>query len=387
MAYRKGKVWVVNVPVRRGLKVRKHVGTLDKGLAQRVEVMCEELATLREWKLLESITGELREDGTRGTPSVDLLELYDAWTHRHLGTLDQLRQRLDDVDLERYVGEWLKAVAGELPKHSDTPARYGLHVRTLMPEGKAFSRSGLTYRRIVQWLGSLEVSDPTRRKYRAALSSFCTYLVKAEVLPSNPVVSVKAPRAGAARQRYLEMHDTMKLVEAQDDPFRTLSALMHGTGMEISAALKVKRADVDPLTRKVRAHGTKTHARDRDVYVDGWAWEYVEKAIRRLTPSAPLFPGLTRWSASDAHRDACKALGSDFADYRMHDARHSYAVRAIRAGAPLEHVARQLGHADTQMVVKVYGRYKPNESERHEWERIAALQDAERARTAGTGGA
>jgi integrase len=174
---------------------------------------------------------------------------------------------------------------------------------------------------------------------------------------------------------------------AQPEPFRTLSALMHGTGMEISAALKVKRADVDSLTKKVRAHGTKPHARDREVYVAAWAWVYVEKRLRHLTPSAPLFPGLTRWSASDAHRDACKALGAHFADYRMHGARHSYAVRAIRAGAPLEHVARQLGHADTQMVVKVYGRYKPTEAERREWERIAELHDAERAKSLASRGA
>jgi integrase len=144
----------------------------------------------------------------------------------------------------------------------------------------------------------------------------------------------------------------------------------------------VKRADIDPLTKKVRAHGTKTHARDREVYVDAWAWPYVEKLIKHLTPSAPLFPGLTRWSASDSHRDACKARGADFADYRMHDARHSYAVRALRAGAPLEHVVRQLGHADTQMVTKVYGRYKPTEDERTKWERVAALQDEERAKAA-----
>jgi hypothetical protein len=39
-------------------------------------------------------------------------------------------------------------------------------------------------------------------------------------------------------------------------------------------------------------------------------------------------------------------------------------------------------HADTQMVVKVYGRYKPTETERREWERIAALQDEERAKAA-----
>jgi hypothetical protein len=34
------------------------------------------------------------------------------------------------------------------------------------------------------------------------------------------------------------------------------------------------------------------------------------------------------------------------------------------------------------MVVKVYGRYKPTETERREWERIAALQDEERAKAA-----
>src|SRR6476659_2373045 len=129
MAYRKGEVWVVNVPVRRGPKVRKHVGTPDKGIAQRGETMCDELAHLREWKLLEAITGELREDGTRGEPMLEPLELYDAWHQRHLGTLDKLRERLDDVDLESYISEWLEEIAGRLPAHSGTPARYEVHVR------------------------------------------------------------------------------------------------------------------------------------------------------------------------------------------------------------------------------------------------------------------
>jgi integrase len=382
VAYRKGSVWVVNVPQQRGPACRKHVGTTDKGLAHRVEAMCEELAALREWKLIEAVAGVALEGGKRAKPTLELLELYDAWTLRHTGTLEKLRERLEDVDVAPYVAEWRKAVTAKLPKHSDTPERYELHVRSLIPKGKSFVRSALTYRRIVEWLAGLEVSDPTRRKYRAALSSFCTYLVRAEVLASNPVLAVEAPSAGAPRQRYLDMHDILKLVEKQEEPFRTLSALMHGTGMEVSAALRVKRADVDPLTKKIRAHGTKTHARDREVYVDAWAWPYVERAIKHLTPSALLFPALTRWSASDAHRAACKALGADFSDYRCHDARHSYAVRAIRAGASFEHVARQLGHADTSMVVKVYGRYKPSETERREWERIAALQDAERAKAA-----
>lgn len=330
------------------------------------------------------MTGTPNEDGTRTAPvvSLDVLDLYDAWTFRHEGALDAIRERLDDVDLEPHVDEWLKALtAGEL-RESDTPERYRVHIRTLMPEGKRFPRSRLTYRTIVQWLAGLKVSDPTRRKYRAALSSFCRHLVKAEVLATNPVATVEAPKASAPRQRYLAMHD---IHQARGSSGRALPNALrpharHGHG--VSAALRVKRADIDPLTRKVRAHGTKTHARDREVYVDSWAWSYVERAMKHLTPGAPLFPSVDRWSASEAHRAACKELGEDFADYRMHDARHSYAVRAIKAGASLEHVARQLGHADTQMVVKVYGRYKPSETERREWERIAELQDAERERAA-----
>jgi len=61
--------------------------------------------------------------------------------------------------------------------------------------------------------------------------------------------------------------------------------------------------------------------------------------------------------------------------HRVHDSRHFYAIRAIRAGTPYELVARQLGHADVAMVAKVYGRFAPRSDERDRWEKIAALQD------------
>ena len=102
----------------------------------------------------------------------------------------------------------------------------------------------------------------------------------------------------------------------------------------------------------------------------------IERHVALLTPNAPLFPGINRWTASDKHRDACLAL--EIEDYQLKDSRHTYAVRAIRAGAPFEVVARQLGHADISMAVKVYGRFKPSEQEMSEWERIASAQDASR---------
>jgi hypothetical protein len=66
----------------------------------------------------------------------------------------------------------------------------------------------------------------------------------------------------------------------------------------------------------------------------------------------------------------------------MRDQRHSYAVRAARAGTPAELIARQLGHADAVLVLKVYGRFMPSQQDRDKWEMIADLQDKEAAATA-----
>jgi integrase len=46
------------------------------------------------------------------------------------------------------------------------------------------------------------------------------------------------------------------------------------------------------------------------------------------------------------------------------DQRHSYAVRAARAGTPAELIARQLGHAYAVLVLKVYGRFMPSQQDR-----------------------
>ncbi|UCG81347.1 MAG: tyrosine-type recombinase/integrase [Desulfobacterales bacterium] len=45
---------------------------------------------------------------------------------------------------------------------------------------------------------------------------------------------------------------------------------------------------------------------------------------------------------------------------RMYDIRHTFASWALAAGETPEWVARTLGHVDTSMVYKTYGRYIPN---------------------------
>jgi len=50
-------------------------------------------------------------------------------------------------------------------------------------------------------------------------------------------------------------------------------------------------------------------------------------------------------------------------DYTIHDARHSWAVRARRAGVDFEVIARQLGHRSTAQAVNVYARFRPTDQD------------------------
>lgn len=61
--------------------------------------------------------------------------------------------------------------------------------------------------------------------------------------------------------------------------------------------------------------------------------------------------------------------------YTLHDARHSWAVRAIRAGATFEVVRLQFGHSTTAQVATCYGRFVPTDEERTSWEAVAERQE------------
>ncbi len=89
--------------------------------------------------------------------------------------------------------------------------------------------------------------------------------------------------------RYLTHPEVIRLVEAQPEPFRTISALMHATGMEISAVLRATRADLDTNTWMIRAHGTKTSSRDRQAYIKTWARPYLLAHISRCSPVRSYF--------------------------------------------------------------------------------------------------
>ena len=397
--HREGRAaWFVAVPTRTG-RVKRSTGTSHRAKARAMERMLVELGPkgARAWDLLDRVADN----------ALTLGRLYDAWA---ANALDTLRAELQDVDLEAHVAPWSTWLGDRVKP--DTAAHYVVQLRTLIPEAKPFSRARFTAPAIAAWLAARTrlvqkrrpstkaksqrktdppakaVSGATKRKYLAAARSFATYLVELGILPTNPVRDVQAPPASKPRLVELALADVRRIVEGAAPPYRGLYALLYGAGVEISAALACIEADVDTEKREVRARGTKAHSRDRVVRVAEWAWPYLEAHLATLTPGERLFRGLDRWDVGEHHTARLVALG--LPHHRVHDARHFYAIRAVRAGTPYELVARQLGHADVQMVAKVYGRFAPRSDERDRWERIAAQLDekvAEMGTVAGTSAA
>jgi len=387
MVYRRRgqRTWLVIVPTRTG-RTKRSTGTTHRPTARAMEHMLEVLGprAARAWDLLDRIA-----DGSLALPV-----LFDAYTRNDL---DGLRARLTDVDLTTHIPGWTDWLADRVK--STTADHYLAHLWTLMPEGEPYWRSALTPPAVARWLAtrraltqkrrpsataSRRAADPparpvsgsTKRRYLAAVQSFARYLVELQVLVTNPVRDVRPPPPNPPRCQFLELPEVLQLVESAAPPYQALLALAYGAGLEVSAMLALAHRDVEPAHRQIRARGTKAWTRDRVVRVADWAWPHVAAHLATLGAADRLFAGIDRWEASSYHRARLAAL--ELPPLRLHDARHHWAVRMIRAGAPLELVARQLGHRDVTMVAKVYGRFVPTDHERDRWERLAAARDAER---------
>lgn len=358
-------VYRIKVPNRHGGWKDRSTGTRHSQTANAMQRMVDQLGKegTRDWELLEAVYyGRL----TLGM-------LYDAWK---VHDLDGLRDRLHDIDLRPFLERWQAWLRPRVTQES--AARYLTHVEALLGESGPYWRSSFTPEVVERWLGRLTGSAATIRRYFAALQSFAGYLVSIGIMADSPLARLKAPPAPIPRPEFLDLDDVLRLVAAAPEIPRALFAFLYGSGCDLSAALSVRRRDVSLQDQTVRARGTKAYNRDRVVFVTEWAWKHVEARCRNLLPDAPLFPGLSRWTASDIHRGLLTDLKLARDGITLHAARNHWAVRMLKNGATVELVARQLGHKDGTLIHRVYGRYLPDLAERQRLDKAMTRRERRR---------
>lgn len=340
MTYYKAGWWFTRILLPDGRKRVVSCGTTDKIVARAVENMVHRLAGKREWTGLTAVIEK----------RTTLPQMFDAYER---GELSAFLARLNDADLDALVTTWKEAGAN---------ATYVRQVRAMIVPGARYPASSFTRKAVSTFLAGLGLSGSTRNRYKAALSVFAGWLVEREVISTNPVRDVRGSKENAPRDRWLSTAQAQAVCDASGPTYRSLFALLYGAGAEISAALAVRKADIDPVSHTVHLRGSKTQWRNRTVVVSPWAWERFWEAWAPTLGNHALYSECL--SYMDAYRAHKTALGAvKLTGYTMHDARHSYAVNALRSGMRPEVVAHQLGHRDTTLLMKVYGRYVPEASD------------------------
>lgn len=353
--------------------VRVSLQTSSKKRAQEYAAMLEVLADDHQWEALDLLR----------SGQVDFPQVLAAYRN---GALARLKQEVRVADIVPLI-EAFNAEAG--PRGSYTRKLYVGRLRAIFPEGQRFPSTDFTTEWVQDYIDRLVAEgakNATVYNYASTLKLFADFLVRRKVLAENPAEKRKLrfPKAPKPRDKHLTSEEVQRVMDTcTEEMDRVAYALAYGAGLEIGVIVKLRRQDFDVRAKEVRARGTKTHTRDRVARVANWAWPIVERYIATMLPSAWLFeamPGATDARKADLlsrrHRKHLASIG--LTGFTFHDARHHWAVRAVKAGAPLQVVAQQLGHADVTMVSKVYGVYAPTAAERDYWENFITEQEKAR---------
>lgn len=246
--------------------------------------------------------------------------------------------------------------------------------------GKAMS--DVTAADAESYLAALPHEPGTVIRYRSNLSTCWKAAIARGAAHENPWPSVRLKHAQETAVRFLSQDDLDRLYAATPEKYRTLVVCLGESGLRLGEALRLHGRDVVDgclVVAQSKNRGTRTVpmtsrlARIIPAVVgDRLVFEDIPKGREGELAAS----GRAVWKATT------EGCGLDH--LRLHDLRHARASLLVRAGVPVPTVARWLGHANGQLVLRRYGHHAPADALAQalaSLERVAAPEP-----TAGKGG-
>jgi integrase len=193
-----------------------------------------------------------------------------------------------------------------------------------------------------------------------------------KLIAEDPMKFVKNLRLSKPRVDPFDLQEALALVEAAEGWERTFIVVLIFTGMRPNEALALRWTKVDWRHDIIKVHDNigwrgrvgspKTESSERDVEMIGT----VRKALQEQRARSELKGDLVFPSASGTpiNLDNFRARSwlriqrrASVRPRTIYQCRHTFARLAIEHGDTPQHVAAQLGHANTRMVLTVYANW------------------------------
>lgn len=235
---------------------------------------------------------------------------------------------------------------------------------------------------------------------RVVFAGVLDYAVKVKYLMDNPARDVEIPKPEYHDLVFLDIHEIERLAEAAQTVGRPVDALIirfqSYVGTRINETFALQVGDLDLAERKIRVRrtwknsataqrlGPPKNGKPRTVAIPKFLVKPLREQIKGQPETAYVFRAVKGGHVNDHNwrrkvwHPAVEAAGlKDVEGLTPHSLRHSYAAIAIKAGADVKILQRQMGHSSASLTLDVYGFLFPERLEQVanaiDTERIAAL--------------
>ena len=297
----------------------------------------------------------------------------------------KFRLRREPITMAEFTAKWdedylvVRQQLGRLKESTLVGYRVNLRVHIQPFFGRTrLDEIGLPHvREFVKAMLAKQLKPATVLKAVAIVKEMFKHAVQWGYLDANPALYIERPRVEIEEMELLTLPEIRRLVEAAEEPVRTLLLCAVLTGMRRGELLGLKWEDID-------FEGNRIHVR-RAL----WRGKFVTPKSRRSRRAIDMGPTLkaalgrltSRFKGEKvftspeggvmdpdnfSSRDWARVLRrSKLKRIRFHDLRHTYASLLIAQGAHPKYIQVQLGHASIQTTLDRYGHLMP---EMHEAE-------------------
>ena len=325
--FKRGRTWYATF-YDDGQRVQRSTKCTDKKAAEIVarqwerdgadpDAAVRRTATLTD--ALKLLIDDRQEQATAGRRSQQTVEFY----RRKIGHLTRV---FEHDDAERYTPKLLATLkAYDVDRYISQRRAEGAAENTISKELTALRASLKLARRAGLWAG-----DP---------AAVCPIAFAPEYKP---------------KERALSVEELRKLLPELTPDRAAAVAFMVATSAEWGAVGRAERADVDTTRQTVLVRGTKRTTRWRTVPLVS---DLQRSLIRYVLEHAEGTDGALFTPWANVRRDLLDACErASIKPVSPNDLRRTCATWLRAAGAPPDLIAPVMGHADSRMVERVYGR-------------------------------
>jgi integrase len=353
-------------------EIRLSTRTTSEKIARRYDdLVCE----LRERGRMDALTALKKGE-------VSLLELHE---NREAQRLADLLAAKRAPLLEHLLTEWMANGAIDMDIRESSMHNYRVAWKRISELGLITKRSRLSEinddfvyrfkkaRRDAAARQGREIASATINRDLAAIGAFLSWCEQRRgLVVSRP--KLKYLEESSGRIRWLTREECRRFKQHCPEEWWPLFALLFATGMTISEALGLTRADIDLETCSVSIHEEygrklKRKVRKRDLSFTTAIVPVLQAHLAKVdnTPLQRVF-ATTRWPARKAWVKACEAAG--IVGATIHDARHTFAVHAVQRGVPEARLQSLLGHSHPATTRK-YAMHAPEQFVKRDAETVS----------------